>query len=101
MISGWLFDAYSSEDKMVFWIKQQNGNTIRLEDNGWSHSIYVASDDKSDLKSIVNEAQHDDNDDNDDDNDEYIIIAAEDSTYGIKVTNRGLGEWIRNGMYCS
>jgi len=68
MISGWLFDAYSSEDKMVFWIKQQNGNTIRLEDNGWSHSIYVASDDKSDLKSIVNEAQHDDNDDNDNDN---------------------------------
>lgn len=68
MISGWLFDAYPSEDKMVFWIKQQNGNTIRLEDNGWSHSIYVASDDKSDLKSIVNEAQHDDNDDNDNDN---------------------------------
>src|SRR5690242_3017877 len=61
MISGWLFDAYPLEDKMVFWIKQQNGNTIRLEDNGWSHSIYVASDDKSNLKSIVNEVQQNNN----------------------------------------
>lgn len=33
--------------------KQKNGNTIRLEDNHWSHSIYVASDNKSDLKSIT------------------------------------------------
>jgi DNA polymerase, archaea type len=41
-VSGWLFDAYPSKDKMVFWIKTLNGNCIRLEDN-WTHSIYVAA----------------------------------------------------------
>jgi len=46
MISGWLFDAYAKNDKMIFWIKQNNGKTQRLEDN-WSHPIYLASDDKS------------------------------------------------------
>src|SRR6476659_6102168 len=37
---------------MIFWIKQKNGAAIRLVDN-WAHSIYVASDYKSDLKSIL------------------------------------------------
>jgi hypothetical protein len=32
MTSGWLFDAYPLDNKMVFCIKQENGNTIRLED---------------------------------------------------------------------
>ena len=54
MLSGWLFDCYALADKMVFWIKQQNGTTVRLEDKTWSASIYVASDDKSDLYSIFN-----------------------------------------------
>lgn len=53
MTSGWLFDVYPLDNKMIFWIKQENGNTIRLEDSSWSHSIYVASDDNSYLKSIV------------------------------------------------
>jgi hypothetical protein len=36
--------------------KQENGcNTIRLEDDSWSHPIYVAADDKSDIKSIPKE----------------------------------------------
>jgi len=34
----------------------------------------------------------------DDDDDGYIIIAA-DSTTGIKVTNRGLSGWMRNGRF--
>jgi hypothetical protein len=51
-VSGWLFDIYPLEDKMIFWIKQKNGAAIRLVDN-WAHSIYVASDYKSDLKSIL------------------------------------------------
>jgi DNA polymerase elongation subunit (family B) len=42
-VSGWLFDAYPSKDKMVFWIKTLNGKCVRLEDN-WTHSIYVAAD---------------------------------------------------------
>jgi DNA polymerase elongation subunit (family B) len=46
MFSGWLFDAYAKNDKMVFWIRQSNGATVRIEDK-WSHPIYVATDDNS------------------------------------------------------
>jgi DNA polymerase elongation subunit (family B) len=56
MVSGYLFDAYPISDKMVFWIKQDNGETIRIVDN-WSHSIYVASDNKPLLKSITNKEE--------------------------------------------
>ncbi len=52
MLSGWLFDAYAKNDKMVFWIKQNNGRTVRLEDE-WSHPIYVATDDKLLFKEII------------------------------------------------
>jgi DNA polymerase-2 len=56
MFSGWLFDAYAKNDKIVFWIRQANGKTIRLEDE-WSHPVYVATDNKSLFKEIVeNEA---------------------------------------------
>jgi hypothetical protein len=45
--TGWLFDAYPKGDRMIFWIKQEkDGKIVRLEDNSWSHSIYVASDNK-------------------------------------------------------
>ena len=38
---------------MVFWIKpEKDGRTVRLEDN-WSHSIYIASDNKYDLASVA------------------------------------------------
>ena len=53
MISGWLFDVYPHDNKIVFWIKQENGNTIRLEDSRWSHTIYIASDCNSHLRSII------------------------------------------------
>jgi hypothetical protein len=62
---GWLFDAYPLDNKMIFWIKQENGNTIRLEDNRWGHSIYVASDDYSYLKSIMDDNSSNGNDNND------------------------------------
>ncbi len=52
MISGWIFDAYAKNDKMVFWIKQPDGNTLKLEDK-WSHPIYLASDDKSLFQSLL------------------------------------------------
>jgi DNA polymerase, archaea type len=55
-VSGWLFDTYPLNDKMVFWIKQEGKNsatTIRLEDDSWAHSIYAASDDKISLNSIL------------------------------------------------
>jgi DNA polymerase-2 len=64
MTSGLLFDLYPIDNKMVFWIKQEeNGKTIRLEDNSWSHSIYVASDCNSYLKSIVDIMERNDGND--------------------------------------
>jgi DNA polymerase, archaea type len=51
-VSGWLFDAYPSNDKIVFWIKDESGSSIRLEDN-WTPSIYVAAESKADLKTLV------------------------------------------------
>lgn len=52
MLSGWLFDAYAKNDKMVFWIRQDNGDTIRLEDE-WSHPIYVATDNNSLFEEVL------------------------------------------------
>src|SRR5687768_4472956 len=44
MISGWLFDAYTLNGNMIFWIKKDNSAaTIRVEDKSWNHKIYVAS----------------------------------------------------------
>jgi DNA polymerase, archaea type len=61
MISGWLFDAYPLDNKMIFWIKQENGNTIRLEDNSWSHSIYVVSDNNNNnYTDLLKSIQYDD-----------------------------------------
>jgi len=54
MLSGYLFDAYATNDNMVFWIKQESGNVIRVQDK-WSHPIYVAADDKSLFKEILND----------------------------------------------
>ncbi|HYY67706.1 MAG TPA: hypothetical protein VE572_05100, partial [Nitrososphaeraceae archaeon] len=52
--TGWLFDAYLQGDRMIFWIKQEkDGKIVRLEDNSWSHSIYVTSDNKHDLASVA------------------------------------------------
>jgi DNA polymerase, archaea type len=54
IVSGWLFDAYPLNDKMVFWIKpEKTSAAIRLEDHVWTHSIYAASDDKTILNSIL------------------------------------------------
>src|SRR5690349_11079544 len=51
-VSGWLFDAYPSKDKMVIWIKTKSGKAIRLEDD-WSHSIYAAANSKDNLQSVL------------------------------------------------
>ncbi len=52
MISGWLFDAYVLNGKMIFWIKKDNSSTtIRVEDNRWNHKIYVAS--EKSLKPVI------------------------------------------------
>jgi DNA polymerase, archaea type len=58
-VPGWLFDAYPLHDKMIFWIKQENHTTIRLEDDSWSHSIYAASDNSTILNTILNSKHKD------------------------------------------
>src|SRR4029079_15456128 len=52
MLSGRLFDAYAKGDKMVCWIRDDNGETVKVEDK-WSHPIYVAADDNSLFKKIL------------------------------------------------
>lgn len=52
-VSGWLFDAYPMKDKMIFWIKDENGRSIhRLEDT-WTPSIYVGSDSRTELEILA------------------------------------------------
>jgi DNA polymerase elongation subunit (family B) len=51
-VSGWLFDVYPSKDKMVFWIKTENGKCVRLEDS-WTHSIYAASSKRLELERLA------------------------------------------------
>jgi len=47
MTTGWLFDAYSLDDKIILWIKN-NQKLYRIEKQ-WTPSLYVASDSKSKL----------------------------------------------------
>lgn len=51
-VTGWLFDAYTLGDRMVFWIITEQGKAVRLEDK-WTHSFYVASSNKSDFNTII------------------------------------------------
>lgn len=46
MTSGWIFDAYPLDDKLIIWIK--NGKTVRLEQD-WMPSIYVGCNSKKKL----------------------------------------------------
>ena len=52
--TGNILDLYPLNDKMVIWIKENHSNNIiRVKDEEWNHSIYVASDNKSDLTSLL------------------------------------------------
>ena len=50
--SGWLFDIYHLKDRIILWIKEKNGNVKRIE-HTWSPSIYVTSDIKDELTSLI------------------------------------------------
>ncbi len=41
---------------MACWIRQQDGSTVKLEDRGWSPSIYAAADYKVDLNAILDDS---------------------------------------------
>ena len=47
MIIGWLFDAYSLDDKIILWIK--NNKCLHRIEKQWTPSLFVASDSKSKL----------------------------------------------------
>lgn len=51
-VTGWLFDAYTLGDRMVFWIITERGKAIRLEDE-WTHSFYIAANDRPDFDAIT------------------------------------------------
>lgn len=51
-VSGWLFDAYPLNDKMVLWIRDEGGHNVRLEDT-WTPSIYVGSANTADLNALA------------------------------------------------
>ena len=51
-ISGRLFDAYPLKDKMVLWIRNNDGSAARLVDD-WTPSIYVGSESMAYLKTLV------------------------------------------------
>ncbi len=50
-----MLDIYPLEDRLVCWIKQQNGRNVRLEDR-WTPSIYAATDNRAGFKAILENA---------------------------------------------
>ena len=50
MITGWLFDVYVLDGKIILWIKSHHG-MHRIEKQ-WTPSLYVASDSKSKLERL-------------------------------------------------
>jgi len=50
--TGYLFDIHHTKDKIILWIKEVDKKEKRLE-YPWSPSIYVATDSKSELKSLL------------------------------------------------
>ena len=52
-IVGNILDLYPLNDTMIIWIKEEhnNNNILRVKDEEWNHSIYVASDNRADLTS--------------------------------------------------
>src|SRR2546427_6613615 len=52
MITGWLFDAYPLNDKIILWIIKDNQPPHRIEQS-WLPSIYVASSDQEKLRSLT------------------------------------------------
>jgi DNA polymerase, archaea type len=51
--SGWLFDVYPIKNRMVFWIKDENGHSINRLEDSWTPSIYVGSDSKTELEILA------------------------------------------------
>jgi len=50
MITGWLFDVYVRDDKIILWIK--NNKKLHRIEKQWTPSLYVASDSKSKLERL-------------------------------------------------
>ena len=56
--NGWLFDIYPLKDRMILWIKEKDKDeSVKRLEYTWSPSIYVASDTKSELTSLIRNSQ--------------------------------------------
>jgi DNA polymerase, archaea type len=52
--AGNILDLYPLNGTMIIWIKEKHNNkVIRIKDEEWNHSIYVASDNKADLTFLL------------------------------------------------
>ena len=51
-ITGWLFDIYSINNKIILWIKDADRKTYRIEKE-WSPSLYVTSNNQAKLERIL------------------------------------------------
>ncbi len=50
MTEGWLFDAYTLDEKIILWIK--NNKRLHKIEKQWTPSLYVACDSKSKLEKL-------------------------------------------------
>ena len=50
MTNGWLFDAYTLDEKIILWIK--NNKKLHRIEKQWTPSLYVASNSKSKLERL-------------------------------------------------
>ncbi|MGN6560543.1 MAG: 3'-5' exonuclease, partial [Candidatus Nitrosocosmicus sp.] len=53
---GYLFDIYHIKDKVILWIKENNGN-VRMLEYLWPAYFYVVSDEKFELTRLLNNKQ--------------------------------------------
>ena len=54
MITGYLFDVYTLENKIILWIKNKKTHRIEID---WTPSLYVASQNKLKLKRLIDSPQ--------------------------------------------
>jgi len=55
--NGWLFDIYHLKDRTVLWIKEKDDEGVKRFEYPWSPSIYVASDVRAELDSLMGDSR--------------------------------------------
>ncbi len=52
-VTGWILDVYPQHDGMACWIRRHDGSAVKLKDQSWAASIYVAANDIGDLNAVL------------------------------------------------